>query len=183
MSMPFASLVRPSLGLGLLQAILVDHGFSAVTIYANLLWGEKTGLRLYQLGQRGSNLVGDWVFSPAAFFDDPSLRDRFESTVAQWIESWTNRDRIPVLRRTFGVPGGRIVQDTRSCSVEEFYVLEDPELALLDYCKLPRRLSDLPVEAGSALETLMERLFIINHEDVLLIVITDNHEGRRFSRV
>jgi len=68
--MPYALIERPSLGLGLLQAILERKGFSTKTVYGSVLFCEKIGLDLYEFGATAQeDLVGDWTFAQAAFPD------------------------------------------------------------------------------------------------------------------
>src|SRR6266511_2950355 len=47
-SMPYASLSRPSMALGLLKAILEEGGMRAAVVHANLLFAEAIGLRRYE---------------------------------------------------------------------------------------------------------------------------------------
>ncbi len=77
--MPFGSVERPSLALGLLKASL--HGLAVEVTYANLAYAERIGLDLYRTVEltRSEELVGEWVFSRAAFRaearpDEPFLR-------------------------------------------------------------------------------------------------------------
>lgn len=67
--MPFASVERPSLALGLLASALREDGIPVGTVYANIAFAETVGLASYFLvGQCAPHmLVGDWLFSPAAF--------------------------------------------------------------------------------------------------------------------
>lgn len=63
--MPYASLPRPSLALGLLQAILKRHGISAKSLYANLMFAEQVGLDLYSmcLNMPTEYFLADWTFA------------------------------------------------------------------------------------------------------------------------
>ncbi len=69
--MPFGSLERPSIALGLLKSILRDHGIESSVHYANFLFSEKIGLRSYNFFSNYSSelLIGEWVFSKKAFPD------------------------------------------------------------------------------------------------------------------
>jgi len=67
--MPYARVERPSLALGLLQAILERNGFSAETVYGNILFCERLGIDLYELGAVAEDLVDDWTFAQVAFPD------------------------------------------------------------------------------------------------------------------
>lgn len=68
-SMPFQDARRPSIQLGLLKALGSAAGFPVVTLHANLDFAAVVGPELYAAlcdDQRG-RLLGDWLFSPAAF--------------------------------------------------------------------------------------------------------------------
>lgn len=77
-SMPFADLQRPSLGLGILKSALREAEIVATVINANLGFAEETGLAKYQIvaNSPAHLLLGDWVFQGAAFPE--SMRDSSE---------------------------------------------------------------------------------------------------------
>jgi ribosomal peptide maturation radical SAM protein 1 len=84
-NMPYAPVERPPLGIGLLQAVLEENGFSTSAVHANIPWCEHVGVPLYTVGERAQYLFGDWTFSPAAFpgFEPDSesyLRSTFHQT-------------------------------------------------------------------------------------------------------
>ncbi|MHA1529690.1 MAG: RiPP maturation radical SAM C-methyltransferase [Alphaproteobacteria bacterium] len=67
-TMPFVSIWRPSLQIGLLSAIARSKGFSAETFHLNLEFAAAIGGALYQtLCPQRTWLLGDWLFSAAAF--------------------------------------------------------------------------------------------------------------------
>ncbi|MET8154239.1 RiPP maturation radical SAM protein 1, partial [Actinoplanes sp. NPDC005259] len=67
-TMPFMDADRPSIQLGLLAAILREHGFPAHTLHANLDFAARLGPeRYHRLGERRGRMVADWLFSVAAF--------------------------------------------------------------------------------------------------------------------
>jgi len=69
-SMPFMDPYRPSIQLGLLKAIAVQHGFPARTYHAYLDFAVRIGVEYYnKLCQHRGTLVGDWLFSLEAFGD------------------------------------------------------------------------------------------------------------------
>ena len=65
-SMPFAAVERPSIALGLLQAILAEAGISATSLYANISFAEEVGPAEYGFWE---STLGDMAFSGAAFPD------------------------------------------------------------------------------------------------------------------
>lgn len=68
-NMPLSSIVRPSLALGLLKAILGRNGLGADVVYPNLWYVEFAGAQ-YQpvlMTPRTEECLVDWLFAPAAF--------------------------------------------------------------------------------------------------------------------
>lgn len=65
-SMPFAAVERPSIALGLLQAILRRGGIGTTTVFPNLTFAASIGLPAYGFWERA---VGDLAFASAAFPD------------------------------------------------------------------------------------------------------------------
>lgn len=68
-SAPVMSVLRPSIGLGILQAALAERKRSVETLYLNLDFADEIGLDLNE--QLAENtpahlLIGDWIFAPAA---------------------------------------------------------------------------------------------------------------------
>lgn len=79
-NMPFASVDRPSLGLGLLQAVLRRHRIPSRVLYLNMLMAERCGLALYEHVATGAlsapvSLFGEWLFSPWLISDHPSQEE------------------------------------------------------------------------------------------------------------
>ena len=75
--MPYASLNRPSLALGLLKAVLERAGIATAAVYPNLAFAEEIGLRLYHLPSQFPKdfLAGEWTFAEAAFREAPRAGD------------------------------------------------------------------------------------------------------------
>jgi ribosomal peptide maturation radical SAM protein 1 len=86
-NMPFVSIYRPSLQLGLLKAIGERQGFPSSTFHLNLDLASQIGPKLYeQLVHHRGRLFGDWLFSVAAFGTeapdpDAALLDAFPEEV------------------------------------------------------------------------------------------------------
>ncbi|MEU0407375.1 RiPP maturation radical SAM C-methyltransferase [Streptomyces griseorubiginosus] len=81
-SMPYASVQRPSMALGLLQGILLRDAIPTAVVHAGLWFAERTGLRRYDLCAGNSPaelLLGEWTFAAAAFPDahDRALDDAY----------------------------------------------------------------------------------------------------------
>src|SRR5262249_36781577 len=66
---PFFDAHRPSLALGILQAVLRASGLESKVLYANLAYAEHIGLREYESvnSQQPQHYVGDWIFAESAF--------------------------------------------------------------------------------------------------------------------
>jgi ribosomal peptide maturation radical SAM protein 1 len=79
-NMPFSSIYRPSLGLGLLKGALVRDGHDVRIFNFNLDFAERTALSTYNwVASMASSLLGEWIFAnvlneleggEADFFDD-----------------------------------------------------------------------------------------------------------------
>ena len=68
--MPFMETHRPSIQLGLLKALATRYGFPVRTLHANLDFAARIGVDYYKLlCQHRGPMVGDWLFSVAAFPD------------------------------------------------------------------------------------------------------------------
>lgn len=80
-SMPYAAFQRPSMGLGLLQAILARDGISAVVAYANLWFAEQVGPNPYNMLAQAPTtfLMGEWTFAHAAFGASAERDERYLS--------------------------------------------------------------------------------------------------------
>ena len=67
-SMPFVSYHRPSIQLGLLKAIATTYNFPVTTYHFNLDFAQQIGTETYDLlCEFRGHLLGDWLFSRAAF--------------------------------------------------------------------------------------------------------------------
>jgi ribosomal peptide maturation radical SAM protein 1 len=108
-SMPYASLTRPSLALGLLAAILERDGIAATVAPAGLWFAERAGLGRYELcASRLSTvfLAGEWTFAAAAFGDDAE-RARLDAGYLRQIEAAS--EQHPAVWR--GVRGPALVAE------------------------------------------------------------------------
>lgn len=100
-SMPFMGLDRPSIQLGLLKAIGAEHGFAVRTLHANLDFAARIGADYYSaLAETRGPLVGDWLFSLAAFGaeapdPDGQLLDECAEELAYLPGTWPHaRDKL-----------------------------------------------------------------------------------------
>jgi ribosomal peptide maturation radical SAM protein 1 len=67
-SMPFMDIDRPSIQLGLLKAVLTEHGFPVRTLHANLDLAARIGVDHYRaVAAHRGRMLGDWLFSIEAF--------------------------------------------------------------------------------------------------------------------
>lgn len=108
-TMPFVSLYRPSLQLGLLKSIATKYGFPTTTFHLNLNFAKHIGPELYEtLCHHRRRLFSDWIFSIAAFGDEaPDPDDRlvidFEDDLKRLFTDTgidEKPDRLCTLRRT-----------------------------------------------------------------------------------
>src|SRR5262245_800519 len=87
-SMPFFTVERPSLQLGLLSAIARQRGFHADTLHLTLDFAVRIGVDLYEsLSEYARHEFGNWLFSSAAFPDDaPDPEGRLLALLAPDVE-------------------------------------------------------------------------------------------------
>jgi ribosomal peptide maturation radical SAM protein 1 len=95
-SMPFMDIDRPSIQLGLLNAIAKAHDFPSRTMHANLDFAARIGEDYYRaLSEHRGVLLGDWLFSLAAFGDtapdpDSEFLDEFSEKIRYLSYPWAD---------------------------------------------------------------------------------------------
>jgi ribosomal peptide maturation radical SAM protein 1 len=70
--MPYADIARPSIALSTLKACLSEAGIASSITYANLRFSEKVGCDMPEAPYL-ARLMGEWIFSAAAFPEHPGL--------------------------------------------------------------------------------------------------------------
>jgi len=70
-NMPYSSITRPSIALGLIESYIKKYGHQVETIYGNVEFSTKIGLELYDHIDNSffEHLMGEWTFSRIAFPD------------------------------------------------------------------------------------------------------------------
>lgn len=103
--MPFGSVTRPSIQIGLLAAIAEQAGFETDPHYFNLdLAAQLTPVIYEALCEQGRHMTGEWLFAPAAFGlgkqgDEDIYFEAFPEDV-EWAKSiGKDRDFLVELRR------------------------------------------------------------------------------------
>ena len=97
-NMPYASLNRPSLALGLLKALLEREGIAASVVYPNLAFAEVVGLPLYNLASSWfpkEFLAGEWTFAAAAFPEAVRDDEKYLRHIAGAYQQIAGYDRRP----------------------------------------------------------------------------------------
>lgn len=81
--MPYCDPERPSPALGLLQAVLVKGGIEARSVYANLLFCEELGVKLYKRNHHGDPRLplAEWSFAATAFPEFQPDENHFVSEI------------------------------------------------------------------------------------------------------
>ena len=62
-SVPWGSIVRPSIALGILKQCAIRAGVRTQVHYLNMKFAEKIGLELYELMSSTSAFYPEWFFS------------------------------------------------------------------------------------------------------------------------
>ena len=82
--LPYGAIERPSIALGVLKQVLLDHGYSATVHYANIDFAEQVGLPAYDAISRLSReMAGEWTFAGAAFPDAEADHDGYMRTLGE----------------------------------------------------------------------------------------------------
>jgi ribosomal peptide maturation radical SAM protein 1 len=82
--MPYGALATPSIGLGLLKAILEREGIPTQALYPNLEFADQIGHANYEaIGREAARLVGEWTFAGAAFPDFKPNHDLYLDRLGQ----------------------------------------------------------------------------------------------------
>jgi hypothetical protein len=110
------------------------------------------------------------------------LREEFTETIRTWSSLWQRGEKLPLLRTVAVLPGQHAIQDTRRCAIQEFYVPDKGEYDLLGFLELPRRRSDVQDSNEAALENLLRRSFVVDHEGFLINVVTSPHTGSAIAK-
>ncbi|HEU5430041.1 MAG TPA: hypothetical protein VFU81_00170, partial [Thermomicrobiales bacterium] len=95
-SMPFATTMRPSIGLGLLKAGLARRGMPCDVRYCNLRYADRIGVETYERISNFSRdpLLGEWIFAEDVFGAAvPEPERYFESVLRPCLERPFHRDR------------------------------------------------------------------------------------------
>jgi ribosomal peptide maturation radical SAM protein 1 len=91
--MPFMGIYRPSIQLGLLKELAGEYGFPVRTLHANLDLAARIGADYYtEFSQHRGRMVGEWLFSVAAFGDaapdqEGKLLDEFADELSYLADS------------------------------------------------------------------------------------------------
>ena len=82
-TMPFASVERPSMALGMLKGALAETGLETTCLYPNLKFAELIGVDNYNAYNfiRPEDLVGEWTFADALFGPDRAEDDYLDRVV------------------------------------------------------------------------------------------------------
>lgn len=106
-SAPVMSVVRPSVGIGVLHAALAERGYRVATLHLNLDFADAIGIDLNEaLAERtpAHLLIGDWVFAGCVGRPGPALAvARHEREIASLLARRAIRG-VPRLRETVAAP-------------------------------------------------------------------------------
>ncbi len=99
----------------------------------------------------------------------PDLVERLATAIARWRKCWKNVSQPPALR-VLSRPNGAIVVDTRRIASAPMTLLSASHDKLLRHLEKPRRPDQCP--DGPDLEFLRERNFVVEHEGLLMSIVT-----------
>ncbi len=166
-TMPYSRIELTSVALGLLQAKLMEAGYDAKSVYANILFAEKIGTLDYTRVSlfRPRLAIADWTFSHIAFPDFSPDNNEYLNLVMTMNEVYTpvDRNRLDDLLWTvregattfIDELSGRILEsDPKIVGCSSTFCQHVPSLALL------RRIHELSpkvitILGGANCETIM----------------------------
>ena len=89
-TMPFGYSKFPSIQLGTLSRVLMNHGIGSRSYHFNLLFAHRVGVPLYEVLCEKRGMIGEWLFSSILFRDNPKhaqypdvFKPVFESTARE----------------------------------------------------------------------------------------------------
>ena len=118
--------------------------------------------------------AADWE---SALTKNSALIREICSKIEEWIQAWRYPDRLPALY-FFGRSGRiRIIKDTRRIAGQTFTALSHQAYELLNILNEPKTFALIPEQFRTHLDELLDRNFIIHHENHYLSVVTDPFIG------
>ncbi|WLI13456.1 MULTISPECIES: RiPP maturation radical SAM C-methyltransferase [Pseudomonas] len=137
------------------------------------------------------NLPADALFGLAYFFDGYAPRAASESdliplkqAIAAWRSAWLPGTTPP---RLVALPceGRCLIEDTRRCAIERFFVASELETAIIGHCRSARAIAKFdiltdrwsPSEIEAALGNLLYRNYLLTDQDrVISLIVTSGNE-------
>lgn len=113
------------------------------------------------------HFIGD---HSTAFMADAELVDRFQQAYEGWKAQWTGRP--PTLAALQVGAAGTVVADTRRIARAKMTPLSPEADAALRWFETPRRRDRLEPEMTAFLPDFLDRAFVIEHEGMLLSIVT-----------
>ncbi len=114
--------------------------------------------------------------------DNTKLQLRFGRAVQRWRELWAEHKDPPLLRSMPLGNGMLLVEDTRNCAKDRFFVLTPACAALLTTLERPLRRDRVEEQARPHLETLLDRRYIVEYEGSYVSVVTTPRLGVQLRR-
>jgi ribosomal peptide maturation radical SAM protein 1 len=88
-AMPFVTILRPSIQLGLLKAIAAAHGFPATALHLYLDFAKQVDTVAYEaIAESGRSFMGDWLFAAEAFGPEPP------AAAEAFLEEYASKGRL-----------------------------------------------------------------------------------------
>ncbi|GAF90903.1 unnamed protein product, partial [marine sediment metagenome] len=124
-TMPYASLERPSLALGILQSSLRETSLTSNVVYANLQFAQEIGLETFAEVIRGAYyLLGEWTFAGSAFPDFKPDNPDFYLWYCEAVRQFTD-PKNPRLQSAGGDAWARLCEEPPVRALETYSELRD----------------------------------------------------------
>ncbi|MEI9989189.1 MAG: RiPP maturation radical SAM C-methyltransferase [Rhizomicrobium sp.] len=124
--------------------------------------------------------LADIAYHFTGSYSTPLLEDkdtlaRLQLAIGVWKHQWSRMDRLPALRVVDNGGGDLAIADTRRVAVAGLTVLPRRMFEVLKYFERPRPSEGLDGAMANDVRFLLERHFVVEHEGLLLAVVTRSH--------
>ncbi len=128
--------------------------------------------------------LADIAYHFSGHYSTPLLEDkdmiaRLQLAIGVWKHQWSRTDRLPALRLIDSGGGELAVADTRRVAVAGLTVISRRMFEVLKHFERPRPSEEMDGAMAAEVRFLLERHFVVEHEGLLLTVVTRSHDVAR----
>ena len=120
------------------------------------------------LAQIAYHFNGDYS---TPLMDEPTILAQLQLAIGVWKHQWRDSERLPALR-VVNVAGRQLIADTRRIAKQNLTPLSREAYDALIHFEHPRTRASLGDELGEQARDLLDRNFLVEHEGLLMSVVT-----------